>query len=89
MGFFLPSSISSSVSRASFARKVCEGLEVAAQDRAIDAVYNDGSDAEVMAIEGAARYAAKRLTCSWRVVFDWRDGKTHTVNIQLPDELAL
>ena len=91
MAFFLPSSIRNT-ERREFASQVCRSLwDLAVKGDKFDAimaVYNDGSDAEVMALPGAARYAAERLTCSWRVVFDWRDGKCHTVNIQLPDEVA-
>ena len=87
MAFFLPSSIRNS-ERREFANKVCAGLYATGENREIVGVYNDGSDTEVMSLPGAARYAAERLSASWKVVFDWRDGKCHTVNIQLPDEWA-
>jgi hypothetical protein len=67
-------------SQASFVDRVCAHLH-ANRDEAQIAVYGDGS-----ASPNGEKFAAERLSCSWKVVFDFGTGRCFETHVQLPDD---
>lgn len=72
-----------------FAAKVCQSI----YDGSIARLKGDFVEPTLILADGTEspnneRYIAERLYCSWKLYFDFKEGKVYRVSIQLPDECA-